>query len=190
MKEIIHRYDNCLLCGSELQVKYYDGTSINGSLEKLEDKYHLRYNCKSKIHKVTFDSNFKIIENDGYPKTFLLVKHCGNCSSPDIVEAPFFSIEKLMRKAAMFYMFYVDNRKEQSISLIEELFRFKIDNMAYGWHSKINAKTKVWNSTMVVADSSKTFDSIFMQTLESNNYNKFEDTQQIIDKLSMYHTFS
>jgi hypothetical protein len=138
---------------------------------------------------VVFDLHFRIIENDGYPDTFFIVKHCVKCTAPDFISPPFFALTSL-KKSAMFYMFYINNKKKESIVLMEELVRFSYDNLVYGWHTKFNNKKKIWHSTMVVADTSKRLDNIFYKTSEANSCNKFNNLEEIVDKLSVYHTFS
>lgn len=189
MKDIIHRYDTCLICNQALDIKYFDGHSLSGSLKKIGDSYLLNYNNKSKIHKVVFDLHFRIIENDGYPDTFFLVKYCTKCDTPDFIDPPFFTIDKL-KKTAMFYMFYLNNKKKENIVLLEELVRCRRGDMSYGWHAKFNAKKKVWNSSIMVTDTTKTMEQMFMKHLESNNYHKFNNIEEVVDKLSMLHTFS
>lgn len=189
MNNVLHRYDKCLICNSDLIVKYYDGHYLSGSLNRIGDSYLLTYNNKSKIHKVVFDLNFKIIKNDGYPYSFFLVKHCDKCNPPDFIEPPYFAIKNI-KSPAMFYMFHLNNRRKEKIVLLEELIRFRAENISYGTHSKFNAKTKVWHSTVMIADTTKSIDDVFIKTMETNNYNAFSSLEEVIDKLSVYHTFS
>ncbi len=190
MKSIVNRYDKCLICDSDLITKHYDGHSLSGSFKKIGDSYLLNYNNKSKIHKVVFDLHLRIIENDGYPDRFFLIKYCDKCSqSKGLVNPPYFTINAL-KDNAMFYMYYINNKKKESPILLEELFRFSNKNMSYGWHTKFNNKDKIWSTTIVVVDRTKTIDAIFTKTMESNTYNKFNSVEEIEDKLSMLHTFS
>lgn len=189
MKEILNRYDNCLICESGLKTKYYNGDSVNGSFKKHDDTYVLTYHNKSKIHKVVFDKNLQIIENDGYPNYFYLVKHCPNCTSKDLISPPFFTLDKL-KDSAMFYMFYVNNRRKESVILLEELFRFTKDDTFYGWHAKYNVKHRVWNTSVMANTAQTQLGNLFVKTMESDIYNKFLSIEEIQTKIDTLQTFS
>lgn len=189
MINIINRYDNCLICKSELVFKHYDSNSLNGKFYKRGDHYLLYYTNKSKLHFVIFDKNFKIIENDGKATTFHLVKHCEKCNHPGLLDPPYFTINKL-KSCSMFYHIYLNPRKPEPVVLLQELIRFFRGTASYGWHAKYNVKTDVWNTTVMFVDRSKQIGSIFQKTSETPDARKFSSTKEIIEKIDTLYTFS
>lgn len=189
MIDIINRYNKCLICDSELVIKHYDGHSLSGNFYKRGGEYVLHYKNKSKDHNVIFDSNLNITENDGKRTNFHLIKHCDNCDDPSLMQPPYFTVN-LLKSCTMFYHIYLNPRRNEPIMLLEELFRFYKDTSSYGWHAKFNAKNQIWNTTIMFVDRSKTIDSIFQKTSESESAKKFESVNDIVERIDLLHTFS